>query len=136
METAFVKVLVDSGVVDDRVYSSIPLTPVYPLLVYEITDFDPLTTRVAANDTPAVKTKHGAIDTFFSYLMRLEIVGQDRNQVRTTKDALLPFINGFNGESNGDELAIMVDSYRMEGQNVETNHITGVYDLSVYHKGA
>lgn len=136
METALVNVLVQSNVTGSRVYSSIPLTPTYPLQLYEITDMNPYTTRTPANDAAGTVTAHGAIAGWKQYLVRLEILGLDRNQVRTTKDALLPYINGFNGLSGRDELTIIVDGYRMEGKDAEANHITGVFDLTVGHKGA
>lgn len=136
MEASLVNLVVDSDVVGNRIYSSIPINPTYPLMVYSIVDLDTLSTRTSGNDETMLKTEHSKIDTYFGYLMKLEILGKDRSQVRATKDSILPYIDGFNGQSNGDDLAIFVDSYRIEPYNNEANQASGVFDLTVYHKGA
>jgi hypothetical protein len=137
METALVNILVQSAVAGSRVYSSIPLNPSFPLQIYSISDIDPFTTRTTGGDTAGTVTSHSQIPGWMQYLVRLEIVGQDYAQVQNAKDALFPYINGFNGEAdNGDEITIQIDGYRMEGKNEEANYITGVFDLTVGHKGA
>lgn len=136
MEAAFRNVIVQSAVLGSRVYSSIPLNATYPLALYEVVDTDYLTTRPELADTLGVATAHGAIATMRQYLVKLQILGEDKSSVRTIKDSLEPFINGFNGTSLGDDIAIMVDDYRVESRATDANYEVGAFDLTVFHKGA
>ena len=136
MEASLRNVLVQSNVVASRVYSSIPLNATYPLILYEIVDSDYLTTRPPSGSVAGTVTAHGAIATMAMYATKLSILGKDKADVRTTKDALLPYINGFNGQSNGDDIAIMVDDYRVETRATDANYEVGAFDLTVFHKGA
>jgi len=136
METAFRNILVQSAVVSDRVYSEIPMNATYPLLLYEIVDSDFVQTRPPSGSAAGTVTAHGAIATMAQYLMKLSVLGQDKSEVRTTKDALLPYINGFNGDSLGDNIAIFVDDYRVETRATDANYEVGAFDLTVFHKGA
>lgn len=136
MEAALRNVIVQSNVVGSRCYSSIPLNATYPLVLYEIVNSDYVQTRPASGSTAGTVTAHGAIATMAEYLVKLSIVGKDKSEVRTIKDALLPYVNGFNGQSNGDDIAIMVDDYRVETKATDSNLEIGAMDLTVYHKGA
>lgn len=134
MEASFRNVIVQSGVLGSRVYSSIPLNATYPLALYEVVDIDYLTTRPERDSSPGVITVHGQIETMHQYLVKLSILGQDKSQVRETKDALEPYINGFNGYSLNDEIAIMIDDYRVESRATDANYEVGAFDLTVFHK--
>lgn len=136
METAFRNVLVQSAVVASRVYSEIPMNATYPLLLYEIVDSDFVQTRPPSGSAAGTVTAHGAIATMAQYLVKLSVLGKDKSEVRTTKDSLLPYINGFNGQSNGDDIAIFVDDYRVETRATDANYEVGAFDLTVFHKGA
>ena len=136
METAFRNVLVQSAVVSSRVYSEIPMNATYPLLLYEIVDSDFVQTRPPSGSAAGTVTAHGAIATMAQYLVKLSVLGKDKSEVRTTKDSLLPYINGFNGQSNGDDIAIFVDDYRVETRATDANYEVGAFDLTVFHKGA
>ena len=136
METAFRNVLVQSAVVSSRVYSEIPMNATYPLLLYEIVDSDFVQTRPPSGSAAGTVTAHGAIATMAQYLVKLSVLGKDKSEVRTTKDSLLPYINGFNGKSNGDDIAIFVDDYRVETRATDANYEVGAFDLTVFHKGA
>jgi hypothetical protein len=134
MEAAFRNVVVQSAVLGNRVYSSVPQDATYPLALYEVVDSDFLPTRPAAGSTPGTITAHGAIATMAGYMVKLSILGQDKSQVRMAKDSLLPYINGFNGQSLGDDVAIFVDDYRVETRATDANYEVGAFDLTVYHK--
>lgn len=134
MEASFRNVIVQSNVVGSRVYSSIPLNATYPLVLYEVVDKDYLTTRPEQDSTPGIITVHGAIETMHMYLVKLSILGQDKSEVRVTRDALEPYINGFHGISLNDELAIMIDDYRVETRATDANYEVGAFDLTVFHK--
>ena len=134
MEAALRNVLVQSAVVGSRVYSSIPLNAAYPLLLYEVVSGDFLTTRPASGSAAGTVTAHGAIATMAQYMVKVSILGKDKSDVRTTKDSLLPYINGFNGTSLGDSIAIMVDDYRVENRATDANYEVGAFDLTVFHK--
>ena len=108
----------------------------YPLLLYEIVDSDFVQTRPAAGSAAGTVTAHGAIATMAQYLVKLSVLGKDKSEVRTTKDSLLPYINGFNGDSLGDSIAIFVDDYRVETRATDANYEVGAFDLTVFHKGA
>jgi len=136
METALRSILVQSAVVASRVYSSIPLNATYPLILYEVVNSDYVTTRPTSGSTAGTVTAHGAIATMAMYMVKASILGKDKSSVRTIKDALLPYINGFNGQSNGDDIAIMVDDYRTESRATDANYEVGAFDLTVFHKGA
>lgn len=136
MEASFRNVIVQSNVVGSRVYSSIPLNATYPLLLYEIVNTDYLTTRPEQDSTPGIITVHGAIETMRRYLVKLSVIGEDKSSVRTIRDSLEPYINGFNGTSLGDSIAIMVDDYRVETRATDANYEVGAFDLTVFHKGA
>lgn len=136
MEEAFRNVLVQSAVLGSRVYSSIPLNATYPLALYEIVNTDYLTTRPETTDIAGTVTAHGAIATMRQYLVKLSILGEDKSSVRTIKNSLEPYINGFNGTSLGDSIAIMVDDYRVETRATDANYEVGAFDLTVFHKGA
>jgi hypothetical protein len=125
---------VQSAVVGSRVYSSIPLNATYPLLLYEIVNTDYLTTRPEQDSTPGIITVHGAIETMRQYLVKLSVIGEDKSSVRTVRDALEPYINGFNGISLNDEIAIMIDDYRVESRATDANYEVGAFDLTVFHK--
>ena len=68
------------------------------------------------------------------YLVKLSILGKDKSEVRTIRDALEPFINGFNGISLNDEIAIMIDDYRVETRATDANYEVGAFDLTIFHK--
>ncbi|MFZ1396709.1 MAG: hypothetical protein WAS33_07425 [Candidatus Promineifilaceae bacterium] len=134
MEASFRNVIVQSNVVGSRVYSSIPLNATYPLALYEVVDIDYLTTRPEQDSTPGIITVHGTIPTMRQYLVKLSILGKDKSEVRTIRDALEPFINGFNGISLNDEIAIMIDDYRVETRATDANYEVGAFDLTIFHK--
>lgn len=134
MEASFRNVLVQSNVVGSRVYSSIPLNATFPLLLYEVADKDYLTTRPDTTDSLGMATAHGAVATMHQYLVKVTILGQDKSEVRVTRDSLEPFINGFNGQSLGDDIAIMIDDYRVESRATDANYEVGAFDLTVFHK--
>lgn len=106
----------------------------YPLLLYEIVDSDFVQTRPPSGSAAGTVTAHGAIATMAQYLVKLSVLGRDRSEVRITKDALLPYINGFNGDSLGDNIAIFVDDYRVETRATDANYEVGAFDLTVFHK--
>ena len=136
MEAALRNVIVQSNVVASRVYSSIPLNATYPLILYEIVNSDYVQTRPSSGSTAGTVTAHGAIATMTEHLVKLSIIGKDRSEVRTVKDNLTPYINGFNGTSLTDTIAIFLDDYRVETKAADSNMEVGAMDLTVYHKGA
>ena len=136
MESALRNVIVQSNVVGSRCYSSIPLNATYPLILYEIVNSDYVQTRPSNGSVTGTVTAHGAIATMTEHLVKLSIIGKDRSEVRTIKDSLAPYINGFNGVSLGDTIAIFLDDYRVETKATDSNFEIGAMDLTVFHKGA